>query len=85
MTAFSSTTRSSRASSSLRATDGRVVGATHGRTLSTRGDRGDQPSAAPPEWSGYPGHYLAYSPWHSNFRVVLGDSELVLVLPWGLE
>ena len=37
------------------------------------------------EWSAYPGHYRAYNPWYSNFRVVLRAGELVVVFPSGCE
>jgi D-alanyl-D-alanine carboxypeptidase len=40
---------------------------------------------APPEWSAYPGHYRAYNPWLSNFRVVLRGAELIVIFPWGSE
>ena len=64
----------------------RVVGATHGaNTYRREGIAAAEPSAVPPEWRAYPGHYRAYSPWYSNFRVVLRDGELVLIFPWGLE
>jgi D-alanyl-D-alanine carboxypeptidase len=39
----------------------------------------------PPEWSAYTGHYLAYNPWLSNFRVLLRRDRLVLAWPWGPE
>jgi D-alanyl-D-alanine carboxypeptidase len=40
---------------------------------------------APRSWSAYTGHYLAYNPWLSNFRVVLRGDRLVLAWPWGPE
>jgi hypothetical protein len=39
----------------------------------------------PEEWHAYPGHYRAYNPWYTNFRVVLREGELLVILPWGLE
>jgi hypothetical protein len=41
--------------------------------------------APPPAWDAYPGHYRAYNPWCSNFRVVLRAGKLIAVFPWGLE
>ncbi len=37
----------------------------------------------PPEWDAYPGHYRSFSPWCSNFRVVLRRGELRLIFPEG--
>jgi D-alanyl-D-alanine carboxypeptidase len=70
----------------FRRENGRVVEAVHGPEVYRREDAGAaKPAAPPPEWSAYPGHYRAYNPWYSNFRVVLRRAELVLIFPWGLE
>jgi D-alanyl-D-alanine carboxypeptidase len=39
----------------------------------------------PAEWRAYPGHYSAYNPWYSNWRVVLRKGELVFLHPSGEE
>jgi CubicO group peptidase (beta-lactamase class C family) len=39
----------------------------------------------PQEWDAYPGHYLSFNPWLSNFRVVLRKGALLLVEPSGEE
>jgi CubicO group peptidase (beta-lactamase class C family) len=40
----------------------------------------------PPEWQAYTGHYRAYNPWMTNFRVLIQKDKLVLILPTsGLE
>jgi D-alanyl-D-alanine carboxypeptidase len=70
----------------LRREDGRVVEAVHGGDVYRReGAPAAAPPAAPPEWSAYPGHYRAYNPWISNFRVVLRGGDLILIFPWGSE
>jgi len=66
--------------------DGHVVEAVHGGDVYRReGAPAAAPTTAPPEWSAYPGHYRAYNPWYSNFRVVLRKGELIAIFPWGLE
>jgi D-alanyl-D-alanine carboxypeptidase len=66
--------------------DGVVVEAVHGGDVYRReGVPAVTPPAAPPEWSAFPGHYRAYNPWTSNFRVVLRGGELIVVFPWGSE
>ncbi len=66
--------------------DDRVVAAAHGADAYRRDGA---PTAAFPtpseDWNAYPGHYRAYNPWYSNFRVVLRAGELVLIFPWGME
>jgi len=70
----------------FRRENGRVVEAAHGGDVYRREGIAAAPfPAPPPEWSAYPGHYRAYNPWYSNFRVVLRASELVLIFPWGME
>jgi hypothetical protein len=70
----------------FRRTDGRVVAAVHGGNVYRRDGASAAPvSAVPEEWHAYPGHYRAYNPWYSNFRVVLREGELLVILPWGLE
>lgn len=39
----------------------------------------------PQEWDAYPGHYLSFNPWLSNFRVVLRKGALALIEPSGSE
>ena len=41
--------------------------------------------ATPPELSAYCGHYRCYSPWFTNFRVVLRGDRLMLIAPGGVE
>jgi hypothetical protein len=63
-----------------------VVDAVHGGDVYRREDATPVSTADPPaEWSAYPGHYRAYNPWYSNFRVVLREAELLVIFPWGLE
>jgi D-alanyl-D-alanine carboxypeptidase len=70
----------------FRREDGRIVAATHGGDVYRReGVPADDAPAAPEEWHAYTGHYRAYNPWYSNFRVVLREYELVLIFPWSLE
>ena len=66
--------------------DDRVVEAVHGGDVYRREDSAvaDKPTV-PDEWHAYPGHYRAYNPWYSNFRVVLREGELILIFPWGME
>jgi D-alanyl-D-alanine carboxypeptidase len=66
--------------------DGSVVAAVHGGDVYRRdGTATSKPGTTPPEWDAYVGHYRAYNPWYTNFRVVLRANELVVVLPWGME
>jgi hypothetical protein len=66
--------------------DDRVVAAAHGADVFPReGAAAPAAAAVPEEWRAYPGHYRAYNPWYSNFRVVLRAGGLVLIFPWGLE
>lgn len=44
---------------------------------------GSHTFAVPDEWRAYPGHYRSYSPWLSNFRIVLRKDKLWLLLPGG--
>jgi len=37
------------------------------------------------EWEPFPGHYRSYSPWSSNFRVVLRKGQLAIIEPQGDE
>ena len=39
----------------------------------------------PAEWQAYPGHYRSFSPWESNFRVLLRCGKLLLAWPEGDE
>ncbi len=66
--------------------EGKVVAVTHG---AYRYRRSGVPTpalpAVPGEWQGFVGHYRSYSPWESNFRVVLREGELLLIWPSGDE
>jgi hypothetical protein len=62
------------------------VAAVHGGDVYRREGVAAVAAPAPPEeWSAYVGHYRAYNPWYSNFRVVLRTGELIVIFPWGLE
>ncbi len=64
----------------------KVVRATHGAETFEREGGTPPPSPAPPEaWHAYQGHYRSYSPWMSNFRVVLRRGRLFLLYPHGPE
>lgn len=66
--------------------DGAVVEVAHGADVYGReGGRRAMPANPPTEWAAYPGHYRAYNPWLSNFRVVLRGDQLVLVYARGPE
>ena len=41
--------------------------------------------AAPTAWSAYVGHYRSFSPWLSNFRVIVRRGSLFFVFPTGTE
>ena len=70
----------------FRREDGRVVAAVHGGDVYRRdGASAARVPAVPEEWHAYPGHYRAYNPWYTNFRVVLREGELLVILPRGLE
>ena len=65
---------------------GRVVAAWHGAGWYAAEDADVPPaSAVPPEWQAYPGHYRSFSPWESNFRVLLRRGRLLLAWPSGDE
>jgi D-alanyl-D-alanine carboxypeptidase len=65
---------------------GKVVELFHGPDWYTN-DRYPGPTTFdhPQEWDEYPGHYLSFNPWLSNFRVVLRKGALLLVEPSGEE
>ncbi len=70
----------------FRREDSRVVAAVHGGDVYRREGVAAVAAPAPPEeWRAYVGHYRAYNPWYSNFRVVLRTGELIVIFPWGLE
>ena len=72
----------------FRREDGRVVEATHGGDVYRRegvAALAAPAPALPDEFHAYPGHYRAYNPWCSNFRIVLRAGELIVIFPWGLE
>ena len=63
-----------------------VARAWHGPDRYRREGAPERPGGEPPGvWSAYTGHYLAYNPWLSNFRVLLRGDRLVLAWPWGPE
>ncbi|MGH3115590.1 MAG: serine hydrolase domain-containing protein, partial [Gaiellales bacterium] len=66
--------------------DGVVVEACHGSDVYVR-EGVERPSTGhpPPKWSAFVGHYRAYNPWITNFRVILRRDRLVLVHWWGSE
>jgi D-alanyl-D-alanine carboxypeptidase len=59
--------------------DDRVAGLAHGGDVYRR--EGAPATRSRPEWSTYPGHYRAYNPWYSNFRIVLREGVLTIVFP----
>jgi CubicO group peptidase (beta-lactamase class C family) len=65
---------------------GKVVELFHGPVWHTN-DQYTGPTTFdyPQEWDAYPGHYLSFNPWLSNFRVVLRKGALALVEPSGEE
>jgi CubicO group peptidase (beta-lactamase class C family) len=65
---------------------GRVVEVSHGAAWYTN-DRYSGPTSfsSPPEWSAFAGHYRAFNPWESNFRVIQRRGQLRLVWPSGNE
>jgi D-alanyl-D-alanine carboxypeptidase len=63
-----------------------LVAAFHGSDVYTReGARSLHTDSPPPEWSAYPGHYRAYNPWLTNFRILLRRGRLLLAYPRGPE
>jgi CubicO group peptidase (beta-lactamase class C family) len=43
--------------------------------------RGERSFVIPPEWDMYTGHYRAYNPWLTNFRVLIQKNSLVIIHP----
>jgi hypothetical protein len=65
---------------------GRVVEAFHGPDWYVgEGYEGPTDFDTPAEWLAFPGHYRAFNPWYSNFRVVLRKGSLALIYPDGEE
>ena len=63
---------------------GKVVEATHGADWYVAdGYTGPRTFNYPEEWARYPGHYRAYNPGLSNFRIVLLKGVLLLISPTG--
>ena len=63
-----------------------VVEAWHGPDRYVRAGAAPEPLCEPAaEWHAYQGHYRAYNPWHSNFRVVGRGHRLDLIYPFGAE
>ena len=46
---------------------------------------GQRDFSLPAEWSRFAGHYRSYSPWTSNFSVIVRRGELLLVTAEGVE
>jgi D-alanyl-D-alanine carboxypeptidase len=67
--------------------DGRVVAVSFGSDyyVNERYDGSCSDCAAPGSWSAYVGHYRSFSPWLSNFRVIMRRATLFFVLPAGAE
>jgi CubicO group peptidase (beta-lactamase class C family) len=67
--------------------DGRVVAAWFGpdHYVGERYAGSSSKCAAPAAWSAYLGHYRSFSPWLSNFRVIVRQASLLLVFPAGGE
>jgi D-alanyl-D-alanine carboxypeptidase len=66
--------------------DGAVVEFFHGgRWYPHERYEGPRQWDIPAEWRAYPGHYSAYNPWYTNWRVVLRKGELVFLHPTGEE
>jgi D-alanyl-D-alanine carboxypeptidase len=65
---------------------GRVVAAWHGAGwYAAKGAHFPPAPEVPDEWRAYPGHYRSFSPWESNFRVLLRRGRLLLAWPEGDE
>jgi len=63
-----------------------VVEAWHGPDRYVRAGAAPERLCEPAaEWHAYQGHYRAYNPWHSNFRVVGRGDRLDLIYPFGAE
>jgi hypothetical protein len=43
--------------------------------------QGENSFTIPADWHRYTGHYRAYNPWLTNFRVLIQKKRLVLILP----
>lgn len=66
---------------------GKVVGLVNGpRSYSLSGERGpSETPMLPAAWEAFIGHYRAYNPWLTNFRVVARDGMLYFIDPSGAE
>ncbi|MDX1437049.1 MAG: serine hydrolase domain-containing protein [Anaerolineales bacterium] len=60
--------------------NGQVVGVGCGPALYLKegAPRTEPPEKIPPEWLTYTGHYRAYNPWFSNFRIFLRSGRLYI-------
>jgi D-alanyl-D-alanine carboxypeptidase len=70
----------------LRGANGHVVEMFYGPQIYTN-ERYDGPQTfeTPVKWQAYVGHYRAYNPWKSNFRVFIRKDRLILCWPSGEE
>jgi CubicO group peptidase (beta-lactamase class C family) len=63
-----------------------VVEAFHGsKWYTSKSYSGEFEFDFPAEWLAYPGHYRAFNPWETNFRIVLRKDHLLYVTPAGDE
>jgi CubicO group peptidase (beta-lactamase class C family) len=63
-----------------------VVAAVHGSDVYVREGARELDLGSPPtQWKAWAGHYRAYNPWLTNFRVLARRDLLLLVYPWGAE
>ncbi|CAN5601501.1 hypothetical protein BH23CHL2_BH23CHL2_21240 [soil metagenome] len=65
--------------------DGAITSAVHGARRWLAPGQATTPVEFPEEWRSLAGHYRCHNPWETNFRIILRDGELILVLPDGLE
>lgn len=65
--------------------DGAIVAAAHGERRWLAPEQAPTAVESPAEWRSLAGHYRCHNPWGTNFRVIVRDGELILVLPDGLE
>lgn len=70
----------------FRSKNGKIVDVCHGSDCFSRlGINAAEVLPCPPSWRPYPGHYRAYNPWFSNFRIVSRKGNLIHISPSGSE